>query len=215
MKAVLNNTLPNEFFRRQDERDDATFYSMPRKVVHIDEHAISAIRDVYGRLLPQTGRMLDLMSSWRSHLPADRDFAHVVGLGMNAAEMADNPQLDDYVVHDLNHNHTLPFADNSFDGVVCAVSVQYMTAPTTTFAEVNRILRPGAPFVVTFSNRCFPTKAVDVWLRMNADGHRELVRTYFELAGNYTRLGEDAYEGQRSLFSQRDPLYAVWGHKND
>lgn len=213
MKAFAPNTLPAEFFRRQDDRDDTTFYSMPRKVVHVDDHAIAAIRSVYARLLPAEGTILDLMSSWRSHLPTDINFDRVVGLGMNAAEMNDNPQLDDYTIHDLNRNPVLPYADHSFDGVVCAVSVQYMTAPLRAFAEVNRILRPGAPFVVTFSNRCFPTKAVDVWLRMNAQGHRELVRTYFEMAGNYTDVDEAAYPGERGLFSQKDPLYAVWGCK--
>lgn len=213
MTALAKSTLPVEFFRRQDERDDSTFYTMPRKVVHVDDNAISAIRAVYDEVLPQSGRILDLMSSWRSHLPANRQFDTVVGLGMNAAEMSDNPQLSDHLVFDLNRNNTLPFDDNHFDGVVCAVSVQYMTQPVATFAEVNRVLRPGAPFVLTFSNRCFPTKAVDVWLRMNSQGHCELVRTYFELAGNYEHVKTVAHEGSRSILTHRDPLFALWGYK--
>ena len=144
-------------FARDDESPDADFYSVPRKVVHIDDGAIAALGALYAEVLPNDGRLLDLMSSWRSHLP--QGFRAVVGLGMNAEEMADNPQLASHVVHDVNRLSRLPFADAEFDGAMCAVSIQYVLHPVLLLREVRRVLRPGAPFVVSFSNRCFPTKA--------------------------------------------------------
>ena len=149
-------------FRRFDEDDDSAFYSFPRRVVHIDDGAIAALTRLYAALVPAGVRVLDLMGSWRSHLPASFGGA-AIGLGLNAVEMAENPHLAAAVVHDLNREPGLPFADAAFDAVVCAVSVQYLTRPLDVFREVRRVLRPGAPFVVSFSNRCFPDKAVALW----------------------------------------------------
>jgi ubiquinone/menaquinone biosynthesis C-methylase UbiE len=146
------------------------------------------------------------MSSWRSHLPEDLRLREVVGLGMNAEEMAENPQLTRSIVHDLNRYSRVPFGDEEFDGAVCAVSIQYMTNPLPVFREVRRVLRPGAPFVVSFSNRCFPTKAVAVWLGTTDRQHVELVRAYFEAAGGWA----DVTEEERSPGELGDPLYAVW-----
>ena len=198
--------LPAEAYARHDESPDEEFYSFPRKVVHIDEGAIAALGRLYGELLPDGGRILDLMSSWRSHLPGELRFREVVGLGMNAEEMAENPQLTSSIPHDLNRDPRLPFGDTEFDGAVCAVSIQYVTSPLPIFQEVGRVLRPGAPFVVSFSNRCFPTKAVAVWLGTTDEQHVELVRAYFEAAGGWV----DVTEVDRSRGDLGDPLYAVW-----
>jgi ubiquinone/menaquinone biosynthesis C-methylase UbiE len=150
--------------------------------------------------------LLDLMSSWRSHLPARAHAGEVIGLGMNAEEMGDNPQLAKLVVHDLNRDPRLPFGDAEFDGAMCAVSIQYMTHPVLVFREVKRVLRPGAPFVVSFSNRCFPTKAVSLWLGTSDQQHLMLVRSYFEAAGGW----RDVTDEDRSPDGNGDPLYAVW-----
>src|ERR1700730_7105723 len=198
--------LPAEAYARHDESPDEEFYSFPRKVVHIDEGAIAALGRLYGELLPDGGRILDLMSSWRSHLPGELRFREVVGLGMNAEEMAENPQLTSSIPHDLNRAPRLPFGDTEFDGAVCAVSIQYATSPLPIFQEVGRVLRSGAPFVVSFSNRCFPTKAVAVWLGTTDEQHVELVRAYFEAAGGWV----DVTEEDRSRGDLGDPLYAVW-----
>jgi SAM-dependent methyltransferase len=157
-------------------------------------------------VLPAGGRLLDLMSSWRSHLPESVRFREVVGLGMNADEMADNPQLTSSIVHDVNRDPRLPFGDEAFDGAMCAVSIQYLTDPLAVFREVRRLLRPGAPFVVSFSNRCFPSKAVAVWLGTTDPQHVALVRAYFESAGGWADVAEE----DRSAGDDGDPLYAVW-----
>ena len=198
--------LPPAAYAREDESTDDEFYGFPRKVVHIDDGAIAALGRLYAEVLPAGGRLLDFMSSWRSHLPEGFRAADVVGLGMNAEEMADNPQLTRFVVHDVNHDPRLPFGDAELDGAMCAVSVQYLTHPLRVFRELARVLRGGAPFVVSFSNRCFPTKAVAAWLYANDEQHVELVRSYFESAGGF----EDAQEEDRSPGGYGDPLYAVW-----
>ena len=200
--------FPPEYFRRYDERHDDEFYALPRLVVHIDELAIRTLTALLAKVLPPGGVYLDLMSSWRSHLPAELKPSRVVGLGMNAAEMADNPQLDAYIVHNLNQNPTLPLPDAEFDAVICTVSVQYMTRPVEVFRQVNRVLKPGGIFVLSFSNRCFSTKAVAAWLTMTDEQHVQLVGSYFNAAGNWTEP-----QAKANVPKTSDPLYVVWAHK--
>ena len=189
-------------FARIDPSDDAIFYVPERKVVHIEAGAIEALRSLYADVLPAGGRVLDLMSSWRSHLP--NGLGPVTGLGMNAAEMTDNPQLSDVVVHDLNREPTLPFPDARFDAVVCAVSVQYLIHPVAVFTEVRRVLQAGGPAVISFSNRCFPTKAVAVWMAGTDADHRVLVAGYLAAAGFV-----DVSDSQ--VPTPDDPLWVVQG----
>jgi SAM-dependent methyltransferase len=201
--------LPPAAYARDDESADARFYVVPRRVVHLDEGAIAALGRLYADVLSSRGRLLDLMSSWRSHLPAVVAPRVVIGLGLNAEEMADNPQLTGAVVHDVNANPGLPFRDALFDGALCAVSIQYVLHPVQLFRAVHRVLRPGAPFVVSFSNRCFPTKAVAVWLRSSDAQHVALVRAYFERAGGWRDIStEDRSPGDG------DPLYTVWARRD-
>jgi SAM-dependent methyltransferase len=220
MQHDAPSPFPSGSFAREDESQDSAFYGTPRLVVHIDEGAIAAVRDVYARWIPPAARILDLMSSWRSHLP-DAVMAHkreVVGHGMNAAELQANPQLDRRVVQDLNRDASLPFDDAYFDAVLCAVSVQYLTAPVAVFREVARVLAPGRPFVVTFSNRMFPTKAVALWRALDDEGHIALVQRYFAESGAFDPPVVERHvrpnpRGWREWFSAHDPLYAVIGRK--
>lgn len=202
--------FPPAAYARDDESPDDHFYVAPRKIVHIDAGAITALGRLYAEALPAGGRLLDLMSSWRSHLPEGVHAREVVGLGLNAEEMADNPQLTSAVVHDVNRDPRLPFGDGAFDGAMCAVSIQYVTHPLLVFRELRRVLRPGAPFVVSFSNRCFPTKAVAVWLGATDQQHVELVRAYFDAAGGWMDVNEE----ERSPGEDGDPLYAVWARRS-
>ena len=192
-------------FDRVDASDDRLFYAIERKVTHIEDGAIEALRAFYGSLLPGGARVLDLMSSWRSHLP-HTGLGEVVGLGMNASEMDDNPQLSSFVVHDLNAAPVLPVDDAAFDGCVCTVSVQYLTSPIDVFAEVRRVLGVGSGrlFAVSFSNRCFPTKAVAIWRYGSDADHVDLVRAYLSSAGF------DAVQAVR-LPSPDDPVFVVTG----
>jgi SAM-dependent methyltransferase len=201
-----------EHFQRVDESPDPLFYDFPRKVVHIDDAAIEAIRQFFAEVLPPNGVVLDLLSSWRSHWPEGFPKQRLVGLGLNAEEMADNPHLDEYVVHDVNADPRLPFDGNVFDAVVLTVSIQYLTKPIEVFQEVNRILKPGGLFAVIFSNRMFPTKAVAVWRALDDAQHVKLVNSYFHYAGDFVDLEvQDRTPSTNDDYT--DPVYVVMARK--
>lgn len=172
--------LPSEQRQKLDETDDALFYGAPRFVTHVDEGFIQQLTDLYrDRISPQS-RVLDLMSSWVSHLPEDVEYEHVEGHGLNQQELARNPQLDHFFVQNLNDNQQLPLPDSSFDAVLIAVSVQYLQQPEAVFAEIGRVLKPGGVAIVSFSNRMFYQKAIQAW-RDGSDRDRiELVKRYFQ-----------------------------------
>jgi SAM-dependent methyltransferase len=168
-------SLPEEAFRRYDEAPDEEFYETPRLVTHIDDTAIAAVAQLYREFFPAGGEILDLMSSWVSHLPPDVGYRRVVGLGMNEEELRRNPRLDEYVVQNLNRDPKLPFGDGEFDGCGICVSIDYLTRPVEALHEVGRVLRVGSPIVITFYNRCFPTKAIAIWHQLDDKGHKRLV----------------------------------------
>jgi SAM-dependent methyltransferase len=199
---------PEESFRRTDEAPDEEFYRTPRLVTHIDNGAIAAVTQLYRELFPPDGEILDLMSSWISHLPPEVQYERVIGLGMNEVELRRNERLDSYVLQNLNEAPRLPFGGGEFDGVGICVSVDYLTRPVEVLREVGRVLKVGAPVVITFSNRCFPTKAVEIWHRLDDIGRTRLVEGYLGGAGNFGAI-RSLDRSPRRLFS--DPLYAVVG----
>lgn len=196
--------FPAGFFTRADESSDDRFYEFDRFVTHIDDRAIAAVGALY-RHLGLDGAVLDIMSSWVSHF-LDRPDELVV-LGMNARELAANEMAHEAVVHDLNVDPTLPFANDRFDAVTCCVSIDYLIRPIDVLREAARVTRPGGTVVCTFSNRCFPTKVIDGWLRLDDTSRVEVVADYVRLA--------DAYEEPNMALctppaAPGDPLYAVW-----
>lgn len=206
MKHDLLPELPDGAFAKQDGGDDLTFYAPARLVTHINEGAVAALTARYRTLLPENSRVLDLMSSWVSHLPDECFYREVVGHGMNAEELIANPRLERWFVQDLNRDPVLPLNAEAFDAALCCVGVQYLQQPLAVFGEVRRVLNLGAPFVVSFSNRCFPTKAVAIWQALHIDGHAALVRLYLERAGFVDVTVETLADGSRC-----DPLVAVVG----
>ena len=200
--------LPAEAFRRYDESPDEEFYRLPRFVTHIDDRAIAAVTQLYREFFPAGGTILDLMSSWVSHLPPEIEYRRVVGLGMNEKELRKNPGLDEIVVQNLNRVLELPFGDAEFDGVGICVSIDYLTRPVEVLREVGRVLKVGSPVVITFSNRCFPTKAVTIWHQLDDRGHMRLVERYLREAGNFRDV-RSLDRSPRRLFT--DPLFAIVG----
>ena len=211
----------DEPFLRADD-DDPGFYARPRLVDHLDSAAIAEIRALYGRLIPRRSRILDLMASWHSHLPAALAPAQVAGVGMNAEELARNPALTQRMLHDLNTEPRLPCADATFDAVVCTVSVEYLTNPFAVFRELGRVLRPGGIAVMTFSNRWFPTKAIRLWQELHAFERPGLVLEYFRATDCFRALNtwslrglprpaDDRYARRLTL---SDPLHAVWARRS-
>jgi hypothetical protein len=225
MQARYNGSATDFFsddpFARTDEEDDALFYKEPRLITHIDSQAQKIISTLYGDLLQPGTRVLDLMSSWRSHVPESLELAALVGLGMNSEEMADNPRLTDFVVHDVNNQPRLPFEDQSFDAVICTVSVEYMTRPFEVFADVARILKPHGYHIHTFSNRWFPPKAIRLWTELSEFERMGLVLEYFLRSGAYESLETYSSKGWPRPETDRyypelmtaDPVYAVWGQR--
>ena len=202
--------LPPRAFAKIDPSPDALFYAEPRFVTHIDDGAIAAVTGLYRALFPTGGVVLDLMSSWVSHLPGEVAYAEVVGHGMNAAELAANPRLDRWFVQDLNRDPTLPLEAARVDAVGLCVSVQYLQRPVEVLREAARVLRPGGVVAITFSNRCFPTKAVAIWQGLEGQDQCGLVSLYLRHAGFATVEARELASPERR---GRDPLWAVIGRK--
>ena len=175
--------LPQGAFAKIDAEEDELFYEPPRLVCHIDNGAIAALTEFYRIALPAGGVLLDLMSSWVSHLPPEIDYAEVIGHGMNATELAANPRLTRWFMQNLNRETRLPLADASVDAAMVCVSIQYLQQPVAMLRELARVLRPGGPLVISFSNRCFWTKAVAIWRALDDPGHVRLVADYLRHAG--------------------------------
>lgn len=209
--GVDADDLPPHLFDRVDPSPDGHFYAAPRFVTHIDDETIAALRDFYGEVLAEwtpEGALLDLMSSWVSHLPPSLRLERVAGLGMNAAELEANPRLDEHRVVDLNATPALPWDDASFDAVVNAVSIQYLTRPVEVYAEVARVLRPGGISIVAMSHRCFPTKAIRAFQQLPPDGRVRFVAEIHARAGGF----EPAAFVDRSP-DGADPLWLVVARK--
>jgi SAM-dependent methyltransferase len=184
---VRSSTLT---FDRRSRTPSFNFYSTPRFVTHIDDGAIAAVTRYYRACLAPGSDVLDVCSSWVSHLPEELPLGRVTGLGMNARELEANPRLTEWVARDLNVDPTLPFDDASFDACLNVVSVDYLNSPKEVFSEMHRVLRPGGQAIMCFSNRCFPTKAVAMWLASGDAGRRKIVGSYFALspAGGWTDI---------------------------
>jgi FKBP-type peptidyl-prolyl cis-trans isomerase 2 len=210
-----------EAFSRDDESSDLHFYSEPRFVQHIDDIAIEMVKNTYGRFLKEGMKVLDLMSSWQSHLPESLNLKRLVGLGLNERELNKNSNLHEIVVQDLNVNGRLPFEADSFDAVICTVSVEYLIDPVAVFREISRILRTNGYFIVTFSNRWFPTKAIKIWKELHEFERMGMVLEYFIRSGGYRNLQTYSIRGLPRPHNDKyypdlrysDPVYAVWGQK--
>lgn len=210
---------PNER-TKLDDSNDKQFYADPRFVTHVDEGFIQQLSDLYrDRLQPNT-RIFDMMSSWVSHLPAEMEFAYVEGHGLNAEELARNPRLDHYFVQDLNENPQLPLPDQDFDAVLNTVSVQYLQYPEAVLTEVHRILKPGGIAIISFSNRMFYQKAIQVWRDGTEASRVELVKHYFESVPGFSSPEVIARQSQAPALLQwlgvggGDPFYAVIAYRN-
>jgi SAM-dependent methyltransferase len=220
------NGEPTDFlsehpFQRQDNRSDRIYYQKPRLVQHLDNRAIQVVKDIHGRLLHKGMRVLDLMSSWKSHLPEDLRLDKLSGLGLNAEELSKNVDLTDWIVHDLNENPELPFKTGSYDAIICTVSVEYLIQPDPVFKEIGRILRPGGVLIVTFSNRWFPEKVINIWKDLHEFERMGLILEYFQHSKKFKDLETYSIRGLPRPTNDKyyyeiadsDSIYAVWGYR--
>ena len=203
-----------------DDTNDLYFYDAPRFVTHVDEGFIDRLKSLYRERLKPDTRILDLMSSWVSHLPDEMQFAHVEGHGMNEAELAKNPRLDSYFVQDLNHNPKLPLEDADFDAVLITVSIQYLQYPEAVLSEIYRVLKPNGIVIISFSNRMFYQKAIAAWREGTDTDRVNLVRKYFQSVDGFTPPEVVVHQPPVAGFLQMlgiaggDPFYAVIARKS-
>ena len=178
---------------RLDNSIDSNFYDEPRFVTHIDDRAIELLTEYYRKEFMAGKKrdpldVLDLCSSWISHLPTVK-YGRVAGVGMNEKELKANKQLTEYYVQDMNQQPALSqFDDNSFDFICNVVSVDYLTKPLEIFKEMHRILRPGGVSLMSFSNRCFPSKAVAMWLQADDIGRLTIVASYYHYSAEWNSI---------------------------
>ncbi|CAK9238720.1 unnamed protein product [Sphagnum troendelagicum] len=235
---VQRLVLSNQGRSKLNPASDRGFYSSPRLVTHVDDHFLASLSALYRARIPENAEILDLMSSWISHLPEERKYKRVVGHGLNAVELARNSRLDHFFVKDLNAEPKLENADCSFDAVLCAVSVQYLEQPEKVFAEIFRVLRPGGVCIMSFSNRMFYEKAVSAWRDGSDYSRTQLVVQYFQCVAGFTQPevikqvlpitsapAEESQQRKGSLFAWfqrllqtggggRDPFFAVIAYRN-
>lgn len=203
-----------------DETNDLEFYAYPRLVTHVDEGFIDRLTNLYREQLQPNTRILDLMSSWVSHLPEEIEFAHVEGHGMNEEELAKNSRLNHYFVQNLNQHPKLPLADADFDAVLITVSIQYLQYPEAIFTEINRVLKPEGIVIISFSNRMFYQKAIAAWRDGTEKSRVELVKGYFSSVPDFTTPEVIVRSSPAPSFWQMlgigssDPFYAVMARKS-
>lgn len=202
-----------------DDGNDLFFYDSPRLVNHVDGGFIDRLTNLYQERLKPHTRILDLMSSWVSHLPNEIEFSHIVGHGMNETELAKNPRLDSYFVQNLNQDPKLPLDDHDFDAVLITVSIQYLQYPEAVLSEIYRILKPNGVVIISFSNRMFYQKAIAIW-RDGTDTERvNLVRSYFQSVDGFTQpeaiIHQSSFPGLLQMLglSGGDPFYALVAQK--
>ncbi len=220
--SPMSPIFSREGFTRIDESDDAQFYATDRFVSHLDSLALETVEKLIGELIVEENPvLLDLMAGWDSHIPEKLEPSKVVGLGLNRNELSENTSLSEIVIHDLNKDPILPFPNNTFDAVLNTVSVDYMTKPIQVFREVGRILRPGGLFLVIFSNRMFPEKAIRVWKESSEDERVLLVEDFFKEASLFEKPSVFVSKGKprpendkySHLGIPSDPIYAVYADK--
>ena len=205
-------------FSRADEHKDEEFYIVPRFVYHIDEGAVSALTNYYKTSIKDNSDVLDICSSWVSHYPIDfpEKMKSISAIGLNEMELKANDQLTGgYKVVNLNpvwstgkpDEIKIPYPDDSFDVVTCVVSIDYLNRPLEVLSEVKRVLRSGGKVIISQSNRCFPSKAVNMWLSMTDLERLELIEGYLMYSGGWDKA--DVWDVTAKGGDARDPMFVV------
>ena len=196
-----------------DTSDDQIFYQHPKYVNHLSGPFRKRLTNLYQEYLFPHYVILDLMSSWVSHLPVNTTYKKVIGHGMNKSELSSNTRLDSFWVQNLNINQNMPLEDSSIDVGLIVAGWQYLQYPEKVSLELSRIIKPSSFLIISFSNRAFWTKSPNIWTYSSEDERIEYVKRILSLTGWSVKkiFKEKTYENNLFGFytSESDPFFSI------
>ena len=201
-----------------DVADDQIFYQHPRYVHHLSDSFRTRLKNLYSNYLLNHYVILDLMSSWVSHLPQGITYKKVIGHGMNEAELSSNQRLDSYWIQNLNQNQNIPIESSSIDAGLVVAGWQYLQYPERVALELSRIIKTDSLLIISFTNRAFWTKAPNIWTHSSEDGRIEYVSRV--LTANGWRIEKIVKEKTMEkkflgIYSvESDPFFSVIARNN-
>ena len=203
---------------KTDISDDEFFYQKPRFVHHLSDSFRNRLTSLYSEYLLNHHIILDLMSSWVSHLPSNISYKKVIGHGMNEAELSSNERLDKFFVQNLNKKQNMPIEDSSVDVGLIVAGWQYLQYPEKVSLELSRVIKSDSLLIISFTNRAFWTKAPNIWTYSSEEKRIEYVTSV--LTSNGWRIEKILNEKtqDKKLFgfysSESDPFFSVIARNN-
>ena len=203
---------------KSDIFDDEIFYQQPRFVHHLSDSFRNRLTSLYSEYLLNHHIILDLMSSWVSHLPSNISYKKVIGHGMNEAELSSNERLDKFFVQNLNKKQNMPIEDSSVDVGLIVAGWQYLQYPEKVSLELSRVIKSDSLLIISFTNRAFWTKAPNIWTYSSEEKRIEYVTSV--LTSNGWRIEKILNEKtqDKKLFgfysSESDPFFSVIARNN-
>ena len=203
---------------KSDISDDEIFYQQPRFVHHLSDSFRNRLTSLYSEYLLNHHIILDLMSSWVSHLPSNINYKKVIGHGMNEAELSSNERLDRFFVQNLNKKQNMPIEDSSVDVGLIVAGWQYLQYPEKVSLELSRVIKSDSLLIISFTNRAFWTKAPNIWTYSSEEKRIEYVTSV--LTSNGWRIEKILNEKtqDKKLFgfysSESDPFFSVIARNN-
>ena len=201
-----------------DTSDDQIFYQQPRYVHHLSEPFRSRLTSLYSEYLLKHHVILDLMSSWVSHLPTNIRYKKVIGHGLNEAELITNKRLDRFWIQNLNKTQNMPIEDSCIDVGLIVAGWQYLQYPEKVSLELSRIIKPDSFLIISFTNRAFWTKSPNIWTYSSEENRMEYVNSVLTSSGWTIEklLNEKTYEKKLfGLYSvESDPFFSVIARNN-
>ena len=203
---------------KSDISDDGIFYQQPRFVHHLSDSFRNRLTSLYSEYLLNHHIILDLMSSWVSHLPSNISYKKVIGHGMNEAELSSNERLDRFFVQNLNKKQNMPIEDSSVDVGLIVAGWQYLQYPEKVSLELSRVIKSDSLLIISFTNRAFWTKAPNIWTYSSEEKRIAYVTSV--LTSNGWRIEKILNEKtqDKKLFgfytSESDPFFSVIARNN-
>tara|TARA_Y100001968_G_C19222868_1_gene650616 strand:+ start:112 stop:762 length:651 start_codon:yes stop_codon:yes gene_type:complete len=212
MKLSINDR------KKMDMGDDEIFYSRPRYVHHLSDSFRSRLSNLYSEYLLNHHVILDLMSSWVSHLPSNIRFKKVIGHGLNEAELSSNKRLDSFWIQNLNKTQNIPIEDSSVDVGLIVAGWQYLQYPENVSLELSRIIKPESFLIISFTNRAFWNKAPNIWTYSSEEKRIEYVTSILNTNGWSVEkiINEKTFDKKLFGFysAESDPFFSVIARNN-